>query len=140
LPPGHVVVCPYLDFDYLRLLLDFSSVGKHATKFQRACLREFWPELYRYPGNRDVPEDLPPGSSELEDSRSLNCYGPMRDEVKAHDGMRQLRELLTVKGRLALHMSDWSRAAQIRALWYLQPLMELVARQVENHSCWSWLP
>ena len=140
LPPGHVVVCPYLDFDYLRLLLDFSSVSKHATKFQRACLREFWPELYRYPGNRDVPEDLPPGSSELEDSRSLNCYGPMRDEVKAHDGMRQLRELLTVKGRLALHLSDWSRAAQIRALWYLQPLMELVARQVESHSCWSWLP
>jgi hypothetical protein len=54
--------------------------------------------------------------------------------------MRQLRELLTVKGRLALHLSDWSRAAQIRALWYLQPLMELVARQVESHSCWSWLP
>ena len=45
LPPGHVAVCPYLDFDYLRLLLDFSSVSKHAKKFQRACLREFWPQL-----------------------------------------------------------------------------------------------
>jgi hypothetical protein len=138
LPPGHVVVCPYLDLDYLRLLLDFSSVSKHAAKFQRACLREFWPELYRYPGSRDVPEDLPPGSPELEDSRSLNCYGPMRDAVKAYDGMRQLNELLTVKGRLALRISDWSRAVQIRASWYLHPLMELVARQAESRSCWSW--
>ena len=137
-PPGHVVVCPYLDLDYLRLLLDFSSVSKHATKFQRACLREFCPELYRYPGNRDVPEDLPPGSAELEDIRSLNCYRPMRDEVKAHDGMRQLRDLLTVKGRLALHMSDLSHAVQMRALWYLHPLMELVARRAESRSCWSW--
>lgn len=138
LPPGHVPVCPYLDLDYLRLLLDFTSVDKHATKFQRACLREFWPQLYKYPGNRDIPESVPPGSPELEDTRALSCYAPMRDEMRARDRMHLLRELLTPKGRLVLRMSEWSRSAQIRALWYLHPLMELVFRQAHLEPCWNW--
>jgi hypothetical protein len=138
LPPGHVVACPYLDLDYLRLLLDFSSVGKHATKFQRACLREFWPELYKYPGNRDIPDDLPPGSPELEDNRALSCYASVRDEIRARDSMGQLRELLTAKGRLALRASDVNRTIQLRTLWYLHPLMELVSRQADTRSCWRW--
>jgi len=137
LPPGHVPVCPYLDLDYLRVLLDFTSVDKHATKFQRACLREFWPQLYKYPGNRDVPDSMPPGSPDVEDNRALSCYLPMRDEMRARDGLRSMRELLTPKGRLVLRMSDWSRSIQIRGLWHLHPLMELVLRQARIQSCWS---
>lgn len=138
LPPGHVPVCPYLDLDYLRVLLDFTSVDKHATKFQRACLREFWPDLYRYPGNRDIPEDLPPGSPDLEDNRALGCYTPMRDEIEAQGGMRLLQEMLTPKGRLVLRASKWSRAIQIRSLWYLHPVMELVFQQAHRRPCWDW--
>jgi hypothetical protein len=137
-PPGQVPVCPYLDLDYLRLLLEFTSVDKHATKFQRACLREFWPQLYKYPGNRDIPESVPPGSPDLENNRALSCYAPMRDEMRARDGMLLLRELLTPKGRLVLRMSEWSRSVQIRGLWYLHPLMELVFRQAHIRPCWSW--
>jgi hypothetical protein len=138
LPPGNVPVCPYLDLDYLRVLLDFTSVDKHATKFQRACLREFWPQLYKYPGNRDVPDSMPPGSPDVEDNRALSCYLPMRDEMRACDGLRSMRELLTPKGRLVLRMSDWSRSIQIRGLWHLHPLMELVFRQARIQSCWNW--
>lgn len=137
LPAGHVAVCPYLDLDYLRLLLGFRSVDKHEVKFQRACLREFWPELYRYPGNRDIPDDLPPGSPELANVRAVSCYAPLREEVRASDRARELRELLSVKGRLALRMSDVSRTVQLRSRWYLHPLLELVSRQ-SVEPCWKW--
>ena len=90
------------------------------------------------PGNRDIPDDLPPGSPELEDNRALRCYASVRDEIRARDSMGQLRELLTAKGRLALRASDVNRTIQLRALWYLHPLMELVSRQADTRSCWRW--
>jgi hypothetical protein len=136
LPAGHVSVCPYLDLDYLRLLLGFSSSTKHATKFQRACLREFWPELYKYRGNRDVPEELEPESGDPDRERTRRCYAAMVEELEGRQGMTMLRDLLTPRARAMLGLSRWNATIRDRSLWYLQPLVELVSRQVRLASCW----
>jgi hypothetical protein len=136
-PPGYVVVCPYLDLDYLRLLLSYRSLDKHAVKFQRACLREFWPDFYRYPGNRDVPPDLPAAPPSFEQARAPAGIAAMRGEIESHDGMSLLWDLLGAKARFALGLSGWSEAAAVRAGWYLNPLMELVSRQVGSSPCWE---
>jgi hypothetical protein len=139
-PPGHVPVCPYLDLDYLRLLLDFASEDKHATKFQRACLKEFWPDFYKYPGNRDVPVDMAPGSPALANEQTLRCQATLLDEIDSHGGRPTLRRLLTVKGRVGLSLARGSRAFALWDQWYLVPLMELVSRQARRLPCWKRLP
>jgi hypothetical protein len=137
LPPGHVAVCPYLDLDYLRLLLDFRSTDKHATKFQRACLREFWPELYRFPGNRDIPPDLPPGSPALAEERAVRCQAALRAEIEACGGLPWLRELFRLKGRAVLALSRGSEVLALRGAWHLNRVMELVARQLGGRGRWE---
>jgi len=140
LPSGHVVVCPYLDLDYIRLLLDFNPAGKRAIVFQRRCLQDFWPQFSKYPGNRDIPEDLPPGSPQFLCERILTCQKRLREEIEIHGGMPLLYACLTSKGKLALMCSKRSRALALRASWFLNPLMELVSRQVRASGCWRQIP
>ncbi len=139
LSPGHIAVCPYLDLSYLRLLLSFKSTDKHAIKFQRTCLKEFWPEFYKYPGTRDIPTDLPPGSPRSENERYLQCYLAMSDDIKSRDGMATLRSLLTTKGRLALAISEWNTGIGLRRFWYLGGLIELIWRHTMITPCWRTL-
>jgi len=139
LPPGHVPVCPYLDLDYLKLLLSFRSTEKHATAFQRACLREFWPAYYRYPGNRDVPPEMPPGSPALTNERTRRCREALWEEISTDDSLAGLRELLNVKGRVRLGLSRWSTSVAKRSDWCLMPILELVARQARRQGCWDVL-
>jgi hypothetical protein len=136
LPAGHVVVCPYLDLDYLRLLLDFSPEDKRTTWFQRACLREFWPAFYKYPGNRDVPSDLPEGSPRIRHDWTVSCHEQLQTEIEIHDGLRLLHSLTNVKGHLALMLSKVSRGMALRTSWFLHRLMELVSREVRRKACW----
>ncbi len=137
LPPGLVAVCPYLDLDYLRLLLDFTSAGKHESSLQRACLKTFWPQFYKYSGTRDIPADLPPGSPTLVNERIAGCHASMRDEIKKGDGMAMLGELLSPRGRWVLEVARRSQAMTVRASWYLTPLLQLVSRQVRVRPCWE---
>jgi hypothetical protein len=142
LPPGHIPVCPYLDLDYLKLLLGFRSTEKHATAFQRACLREFWPEFYRYPGNRDVPTDVPPGSSALTNERTARCREALWEEISSTRNSRaELHELLSTKGRIRLELARRSRTIATRSDWLLPPILELVAWQARRRGgCWTIRP
>jgi hypothetical protein len=138
-PPGHVPLCPYLDLDYLRLLLGFVSSDKHTTKFQRACLKEFWPDFYRYPGNRDVPVDMAPGSPALRNTQTLHCQATLLHEIGAYGGLPALYRLLTMRGRVGLSLARRSAALALWDRWYLTPLMELASREARRVSCWKGL-
>jgi hypothetical protein len=138
-PAGHVIACPYLDFDYLSLLFEFKPSDKHATVFQQACLRKFWPQFYKYPGNRDIPADLPPGQPTLELNQDLTCLERLFDEIDATDAGHELNDLLTIKARTALMMAKFNRGIAARSRWFLQPVAELVSRQARRRPCWSTL-
>lgn len=137
LPPGHLAVCPYFDLDYLRLLLTFASVDKHAIKFQRACLKEFWPEFYQYPGNRDIPPNLPPSSPQLSQRRSIRCYRSMIEDMTPRGGVRLLRTLLAPKGRLMFECSVWNQSVANQNLWRFHHLTELIWRETMRKPCWE---
>lgn len=136
-PPGVVPLYPYLDHDYLCTVLSFSSEDKHRTKLQRSTLREFWPEFYRYPGNRDVPPDMPAGSPAREHRRALNCVKRLWRELDEANAMPQLRGLLTRRARLALAASRAVPPLAIRWTWFLQSLMELASRQARRAPVWE---
>ena len=136
-PPGVVPLYPYLDIDYLRATLALSSEDKHRTNLQRSCLRDFWPEFYRYSGNRDIPPDMPFGSPARDELRTVRCLERLHEELRAAGAMPQLRELLTSKGRLMLAASRSIPLLAVRWAWCLLPLMELVSRQAHRVPVWE---
>ncbi|MCK6372268.1 MAG: hypothetical protein L6Q83_13275, partial [Gammaproteobacteria bacterium] len=137
LPAGHVAVCPFLDLEYLRLLLSFVPADKHATILQRRCLAEFWPELYRYPGTRDIPPDARPRPAHIDRALTLASARSTLAELERLGGLARLRALLGGRGRLALLGSRLSGRMMLRTLWHLGTLEELVLRELDHTPGWG---
>jgi hypothetical protein len=136
LPPGHVAVCPFLDVDYLRLLLSFVPADKHAVILQRRCLAEFWPDLYRYPGTRDIPDHVGQDFRHIEPERVVACRKFRLRELKQCGGLSYLRRLLSRRGRVALFASRVSRHLMIDTEWHLATLEEFVVREFGRAHGW----
>jgi hypothetical protein len=136
LPPGHVAVCPYLDLDYLRLLLSFVPADKHAVILQRRCLAEFWPDLYRYPGTRDIPDHVGQDSRHIQRARVVACGKLRLRDLKQGRGLRYLRHLLAPRGRMALFASRISRHLMVGTEWRLLALEEIVLRELGHTHGW----
>lgn len=137
LPPGHVAVCPFLDLDYLRLLLSFVPADKHATILQRRCLAEFWPDLHRYPGTRDIPPQSRRRSTRIDRELTLACARSTLAELESRGGLARLRDLLSGRGRLALLAARASRHLMLRTHWQLGTLEELVLREQDRQHGWK---
>lgn len=137
LPPGHVAVCPFLDLRYLRLLLSFVPADKHATVLQRRCLAEFWPDLYRYPGTRDIPADARARARRVDDELLIACARRTLTELQRQDGLPRLAALLSARGRAALLASRISRRMTVRTAWHLGTLEELVLRELGRTHGWT---
>jgi len=129
LPPGHVAVCPFADLEYVRLLFDFEPADKHRTVFQRRCLEEFWPQFARYPGNRDIPSTLPPGSPQLDQAQMVAARKRYSSALRTSGKFGELAALLTLRGRIELFAGEVSDTAFLRSAWYVSPLTEMVLRR-----------
>jgi hypothetical protein len=136
-PPGRLVVFPFLDLDYVRLLFEFSPADKNRTVLQRACLARYWPRYYKYPGTRDVPRDAVKRPADADLETILLCFTALLDEVVCSDGVEVVRGLLSRRGRLGFAGAQLSRTVASRAHWYCTPLMELVVRDLQRPACWE---
>jgi hypothetical protein len=136
LPSGHVVVCPYADLEYLQLLLEFSPAEKHQRVVQRLCLQKFWPEYARYPGNRDIPESVPPGSPSRfheENQVRVDRLLSTAQERGFHSELMQLLNPVARARALACRASRWVLQ---RSAWYLIPLLEMLDRTQADRASW----
>ena len=137
MPAGHVVACPYLDLDYISLLLEFSPKEKHSAVFQRQCLHRFWPDLARYPGNRDIPPDMSSGDPSMVMKRDLECFNQLCKEISEANRFGELMRFLTVRRRLTLMASRLRRESTVRWSWGVNRLLELQAREAIRTPCWE---
>lgn len=137
LPIDHILVCPYLDLDYISLLLNFKPTEKHRTVLQRQCLSKYWPEFYKYPGNRDIPLNMPEGNPRLGMKREWACYRQLLLEIQRNNADYMVYDLLTLKGRIAFLLSNIRTLNPVQGQWFLHPLLELICRQINNVGCWT---
>src|SRR4029453_2651088 len=109
LPPGALVLFPFLDLDYVRLLFEFVPNDKHRTILQRRCLAEFWPDYYRYPGTRDVPADAVTRPDDVDRESTLLCFAGLIGEIAARAGLGDVRALLNLRGAFGFEAARRSR-------------------------------
>lgn len=137
LPAGHLVVCPYLDLDYVKTLLRYHPGDKLQHSFQSLCLKEFWPQYLSYPGSRSIPSDIPPGTPFLEDARKFACFQNMRQTIEDWGGMPRFTSLLTTQATMRFWVARKNRRMALKSMWAFGGLMELMARELHKTICWE---
>jgi hypothetical protein len=137
LPAGHVGVYPYLDLDYIRTTLQYDPQDKLKESFQKSCLQTYWPRYFAYPGNRDFPSAMPPGSPAIQQERQLACFNRTQQELDELKGGAHVRDLLSRKACVRLSLARQSRWVALRSLWAFLQLQELVAQHTGKIACWK---
>ncbi len=140
LPAGHVVVCPYLDLDHIRITLSYHPAEKYSVFLQRSCLARYWPRISAYPGTRNIPADIPPGPPQLTYRRDLACFRQLQRELKEAGLLSVIQELITSKAALQFWLARKIDRVAVRMTWAFRPLMEIVLEQKGGIPCWQIIP
>jgi len=139
LPAGHIVVCPYLDLEYVKTLLSYHPAAKLTESFQTLCLRQYWPRYFSYPGTRAIPPHMPPGSPFFENAKKIACFQELLREIKKNDSASLFKSLLTTKSNFYFWIIKNNIHLTLRRLWAYNGIMELVASEVQKVACWEIL-
>ena len=116
-------------------MFEFVPAEKHATEFQRECLRRFWPDLYRYPGNRDVPADVQQSARRYREETLIAVDRDLRRRL-GRRGIADAMSRCSIHGRFRFHLSNWSTKVARRCCWFLQPIMGMALRERERMPVW----
>jgi hypothetical protein len=138
LPAGHVTVCPYLEMGFVRQSLKYDPSEKYRVYLPAACLARFWPKYFAYPGNQDIPKDLPPGSPRPQRARDLAVFRRRLAEVEASGGYGILRSLLSSRAALHLRLAMMNGWAANRTFWKFSTLLALLARDGSRVPVWTF--
>jgi hypothetical protein len=124
-PSGNVPVYPYLELNHVRTALRISPAARLREPLQGRCLREFWPDFYRFPGARRPP----PGVSDVRPdvNRALRLAGlrSLQHLLDQPSANAALAPMLSAKGRLAAIGAQHVGAVARRAEWWLMPCLIL---------------
>ncbi len=137
LPAGHVVVCPYLDLEYVRTIWKYQPAEKCRFSLQKACLAQYWPQFASYPGTKNIPPGMPTGSPVYEHERNLACFLELYRELQEQEGIVRIQSLLSRPARLGFWLALRNKRMALKTMWMFRKLMELVARDVEKIPCWE---
>ena len=128
-PPGHVVVFPYCDTEFVRATMKYHPADKYKWFFQRECLKRFYPEYYAFPGSRNLPPDHPPrdqATTDAVDAAQENyLYGN-----RAH--LFSAAKYLSWKNKAILIASAVMPGLRSKRRWLFDRLLALVKTQHES--------
>jgi len=137
IPAGHVTVYPYFDLDHAYVTLGFDPVEKLPPKtLQARCLAEFWPRYYAFPGSRRIPSESKPGSPKPDQERWLACFKQLQTETR-FPFRCGLGTLLTSRAYANSVLIAAHTDSSHRARWWLEPLLTLLARRINERACWT---
>ncbi len=122
-PPGHVVVFPYYDLNFVNACMSYHPAKKLATFFQKECLKRFWPEYYDFKGSRNLPKDFSP----LDDGIAKSRVKAEKDWLKnSRDVEVKLMKSLSIKNTLLRKTAKHLPVINKRRNWLFEPLSKLL--------------
>ena len=121
--PGHVILYPYYDLDYIRTCLQYHPGQRKQWSFQRQCLQRFWPAFYHQPGTRDLPADHPATDEQAYDARRDALWDRF---YRSRQLLGSLDVLLDLKTRWLWRLSHLVPPLRKKRSWFLRALVHLV--------------
>ncbi len=123
--PGHLLLCPYFDLDYIRTMLQFSCDKDEEISVQKDILNKFFPELGAYPGTGNLPKagkEIPI----IKEENRMRSLQKLTLIVLKNKGCRaQLKSQLNLKALLLLFLSTFSLAVTNRISWWSTNIVEI---------------
>jgi hypothetical protein len=137
LPAGHVVVCPFLDLDYVRTTLSYHPAHKHRTPLQKGSLQRYWPRYFAYPGSKAIPADFPLPDYTLYNKRQIACFKRLKQEILETNTRSTIRQLLTRKANIRLWLAFHNNSFALRSMWAFKRFLDVVAGDAAKIACWD---
>ena len=137
LPVGQVVVCPFLDLEVIRATFRYHPGRKAEVLMQEGCLKRFWPDYLGFPGTRKGLAGLQPIPAKEMNGRVDAIYRQMLDELRDHDGISLVRQMLSPKYRLVFEAGRIWPGAMRNMDWAYRGLMETASQHVRHRPCWT---
>ena len=128
-PPGHVIVFPYHDLDFVRATMRYHPADKYKWFFQKECLKRFYPDFFDFHGSRNLPPEHAPLSEAESRARDAaaerHTYGDVPTILAA-------LKYLSPKNKVLLLLSLGSAGLRKRRDWLFRPLLSLVRMERES--------
>lgn len=122
--PGHVVVYPYLDLDYIHELLRYHPLERYQNSFQAQCLRKYHTGIYMYFGSHNIPENT--FVPFLKKCPNDQCF--KNDKDMLYSNMKPVRRNLTLKRQLMLTIAMRNMSFLDSNNWWINHIIEYEKR------------
>lgn len=122
-PPGHVVVYPYYNINFIRATLRYHPAEKYQWFFQKECLRRSYPAYFDFPGSRNIPAEMKSTPKNQIDSMAREAEKFVYDDKSVVLGALKY---LAIKNKILLVLSTVFRPLRSRRHWLFQPILLLV--------------
>jgi hypothetical protein len=138
-PPAHLVVCPFLDLDYIDLVTRFRPEDRLAQPLQAACLERFHPDLHRIPGSRRIPQNMRASGRLRSAWREHARLGGVIRGTDARTQRACLWPRLSPEGRMLAALARIDTLPLRRWHWIILPLFEVLMHAHEQALPWELL-
>ncbi len=123
-PPGHVVVFPYFDVEFVRATLTFHPAEKYRWFLQKECLRRWYPDFFDFPGTRNLPKDYQPLPAATSLARKREVEGYLYGELPT---VIESLKYLSFSNKVLLLLAKVFPILPTKRDWLFQPLLSLVS-------------
>lgn len=123
--PGHLLIYPYFDLDYIETMLRFANEDQVVNRPQKAILYKYWPKLAPYRGTREMPTSV---KSILDRRQQNNRYSLKQLVAKAFESKGDNQNtyyFLTFPARCVLFLSQYINLNSFPD-WWLRAAAELI--------------
>ncbi len=124
--PGQLTIYPYLELDYVELMLQYSYKEKTYERNQLNIMKKYWPKLASYPSSRNIPE----GAKKINHIYRVNNRYAMKQLLKEsysrNSSEFHFKSFLTWSARILLYCSQFSNYIEVKTKWWSRPITELV--------------
>lgn len=123
--PGHIVVYPYMDLDYIYELLRYGPLERLQNSFQALCLKKYHGRIYNYFGSHNVTDKIsvPILTSKKDKQRSLFD----RD----HHRLMTVTKGLKLEKKIRLKLAKNNLTFFINNNWWISPMFEYSKRKIQ---------
>ncbi len=124
--PGQLILCPYFDLDYIEKMLQFSVASGQEYLSQKELLKEFWPELSRYSGSGDIPENPEYIGEYSEQIKRSSLRQIISKTVSSQECRRQFKKMFKPLPLLFLYLSKYSLFITRKIEFWMKDIVEIV--------------
>lgn len=123
--PGHLLIHPYFDLDYIDTMLRFANEDQVVNRPQKAILYKYWPKLASYQGTREMPITVKNKLNRRNENNLHTLKKIVSRALKSNDSGHRTLYFFTFPARLVLFLTQYIHLP-ILPNWWIKTAAEMI--------------